>query len=239
MKKITHVSLLLVVAFGVSTVIGSSKALAITATSSASRSASDSAKSMIKEQVEKAIKQQANDPEVKGMALALKSQKFGIIGTLEKIIGSMLQVRSPKGSLRLIELDRSAVILNQSRQITKEDLELNAPVIVMGYKQSDDTLLARRVVISDDSIFGNKRQSITGKLSDMNTKQITLSLQNAQGNIYQAVKYSAKTQFLNTLGMTIKRTDMKTNDQIVAIFNGEATASASAVRVYSLAPISN
>lgn len=203
---------------------------------STSAAASDSAtKSIIKEQVEKALKQQANDPQVKGISESLRNQKFGVVGTLEKIVGSSLQIRSVKGTLRLVDLDRGAVIIRDQRQIAKEDLELNVPVIVMGYKQSDGTLLARRVVISDETAFGVKKASLYGTATEITAKAIGVQTFVKDKNTPFSIKLSNRTQFLNSLSSLIKRSDIKANDPLIAVFS-ESEASSAASKIYSLSP---
>lgn len=211
--------------------------LAKAATATGSASASDSAtKTMIKEQVEKAIKQQATDPQVKGMVDALKTQKFGVVGTLEKIVGSSLQVRSVKGTLKLIELDRGAVIIKDSKQIAKEELELNVPVIVMGYRQNDDVLLGRRLIISDETIFGTKRATLYGRVKDITTKLLSILSFAKGGDVTVPIKISSTTTYLNTIGGSVKRTDIKANDPVIAVFADAQAGSASAKRVFTLSP---
>ncbi len=196
--------------------------------------ATNSAVQNIKERVEKV--KQTTDPTVKGMMTALRQQKFGIVGTIEKIVGSSLQIRTPKGDTRLAELDRDATLLKGQRPITREDMELNTPVIIMGFRQKDETLLIRRLIIADESILGAKRATVYGTVSSVTTKLLTLLSFRDGVQVSVPIHLSAKTVFLNMLNTAIKRTDMKLSDPAISIFSDLDTATASAQRVYSLSP---
>ncbi len=197
------------------------------------QTASDSAMINIKQRVE--MVKQTTDPQVKGMMTALKQVKFGIIGTLDKIVGSTLQIQTPRGVIRLAELDRTAVVLKGSKPIAHEDIELNIPVIAMGFVQKDGSLLVRRLILSDDSLFGIKQAAIYGKVQSMTTKALNVNgFQNGQPTII-SIKFGTRTSYLNTLGNTIKRTDIKPQDPVIAVFSDEV-ATASAARIYSLSP---
>ncbi len=197
------------------------------------QSATDSAMINIKQRVE--MVKQTTDPQVKGMMTALKQVKFGIIGTLDKIVGSTLQIQTPRGVVRLAELDRLAIVLKGTKLIAHEDIELNIPVIAMGFVQKDGSLLVRRLILSDDSLFGTKRATVYGKVSTITTKAVDIhSYQNGQP-VTLSIKLGTKTSYLNTLGNTIKRTDIKPQDPVIAVFSDEV-ATASASRVYSLSP---
>ena len=209
-------------------------AFAITTPAPTTSSATNSALKNIKERVE--MVKQTTDPQVKGMIDSLKQSKFGVIGTLEKVVGSTLQIKTPSGLVRLAELDRGAVVMKGSKAIFREDIELNVPVIAMGYRQKDNSLLVRRLILADDTLLGTKRQSLYGKADTNTVKSIGLSIfQNGQPS-HAFIKISAKTLFFNTLDNAIKRADIKSNDPIVAILPMGDIASVSAQRVYSLSP---
>lgn len=196
--------------------------------------ATESVKQNIKERVEKI--RQTTDAEVKGMMEALKSEKFGIIGTLEKIVGSSLQVRSWRGALRVIELDKSATLLKGKTTVVKDDLELNSPVILMGLRDRDNTLIGKRLLLTDESIFPTKRTTIYGKLSAITTKDLTLTSRKDGSMQPVTVKLATKTVYLNSIDGVMKRTDNKPGDPLIVVLPPEVTATVSAIRVYNLAP---
>lgn len=206
-----------------------------TAPSTQPQTATDSAMKNIKERVE--MVKQTTDPQVKGMITALKQPKFGIIGTLDKIVGSTLQIKTARGTLRLVELDHNAVILRGQRPVARGDIELNAPVIAMGFRQTeDDSLLVRRLILADESLFGTKRTSVFGKVDALTTKLLTLKTFYGKTAVTLPLKIAAKTTYFNTLNDAIKRTDIKVGDPVIAILPEGDVASVSAQRFYSLSP---
>lgn len=202
------------------------------ATPTPNTTATDSAMKNIKERVE--MVKQTTDPQVKGMINALKQSKFGVIGTLEKVVGSTLQIKTPSGIVRLAELDHGAVIMKGSKPVAREDIELNAPIIAMGFRQPDNTLLVRRLILADDTLFGSKRTSFFGKVTVNTTKAFNiLTFQDGQ-SLSLPLKITTKTGFLNALDNSIKRTSIVQSDPVVAILPAGDIASVSAQRVYSL-----
>lgn len=187
----------------------------------------------IQQNVKDRIEKVSSDPTVQGLMTAMRSPKFGIIGTLEKVVGSTLQIKTVKDATRVIELDKTAVLLKDNKPILREDVELNSPIVVMGFHNEDETFLGRRLVVADDTIFPDKRLTILGKINTVTTKAINVATR-VNGQMQNAdIKISTKTAYYNLLDTTIKRTDLKPSDAIVAIIPGD-DASASATRVYSL-----
>jgi hypothetical protein len=185
----------------------------------------------IKDRVEK-IKQ-STDPEVKGMIDSMKQQKFGLIGTLEKVVGSTLQVRTLKGQTRVVEVDPDATLLKNSKAIPRSDLELNSSVIIMGYINTDQTYIGRRLIITDDQLIAPSRATLLGRFQTSTTKIVTmLTRQNNEFSAKQ-IQIGTKTSFLNTLKNPIKRTDLLKDDPLVVVF-ADKEATGSATRIYSL-----
>jgi hypothetical protein len=196
-----------------------------------STSASDSVKQNIKERVEK-IKQ-TTDPAVNGLMTSLRSPKFGLIGTLEKIVGSTFQIRNFRGKVHVVEMDKTATLLKNQKTIKREEIELNSPVLVMGYRENDDLYLTRRLVITDDATMPSTNVTLLGKFISSTTKGIKMQTRINNELTDYDMKISAKTSFLNTLNSAIKRTELKENDMLVAILPDNQSSS-SAIRVYSL-----
>lgn len=211
------------------------KALSTPPTSDPSSTASISSEQIrqnIKQRLEKI--QQGTDPQVEGMMTSLKQHTFGVVGTLEKNVGSTLQIKTYKGDDRVIEMDKDAIMLKNGKEITKSDLELNTPVIVMGYVDSDSTYIGRRLVITDETVFPVPRETIFGKIVSLITRSISLLTHN-QGSIDTLnFKLLTKTLYFDSIGQPIKRTDLLINDNVVLVLDTDPTASTSADRVYSL-----
>ncbi|PWU23857.1 hypothetical protein C5B42_01700 [Candidatus Cerribacteria bacterium 'Amazon FNV 2010 28 9'] len=185
----------------------------------------------IKDRVDK-LKQA--DPQVQGMMTQMQQQTFGFIGTLQKIVGSTLQIETVKHELRAVELDAGATLLKGSKSIGRSDIELNSPVLVMGLRQPNDVNDGTRLIIADDTIFPDTRTSIYGTFVSTTTKLLTIMTRMNGQVSSQDIHISSKTTYLNSLGNTIKKTDIKPQDPLIIVLPDE-TASSAALRVYSLA----
>lgn len=212
--------------------ISSTQINAVTSTGSAVTTASPSALKNIKERVEKVM--QTADPQIKGLVSNLKQSRFGITGSLEKIVGSTLQIRNTKGQLRVAELAPDAVLLKGTKPITREELELNSPAIIMGLRGDDQSLQVRRLVILETTPIDPQRLTLFGKVTSIKSNQISISNQIGGTLSSHTLAITSKTSYFNTLDNKIKRTDIVQNDLVVLVTSPEA--STSALRVYSLSP---
>lgn len=197
------------------------------------QTATESVQLNAKERMDKLMK--SPDPEVQGLVTQMQSTKFGFIATLEKIVGSSLQLQTVNGSQKIVELDKQAVLLKNQKAISRSDIELNSPIIIMGYLDTNGVYLGRRLIIADDTIYPAKRNTVYGTITSLTTKILSIATKTDVGNSLD-IKLTSKTTYFNTLGNTIKRTDLKLQDPIIAILPDGPIATASALRIYSLSP---
>lgn len=183
----------------------------------------------IKERVRKV--RENSDPAVMGVKTVLQTT-FGIIGTLQKVVGSTLQVQSYQGKIKVIELDRNAIIVQGNRTVTKEEVELNTPVLVMGDISQDQSLLGKRVIISDATIFPSRRSTTAGTYEQSTTRALTFTPSYPPDSERKNVTLTNKTTFYNKLHQTIRRTDIKRDDQIIVVTSADNESTA--LRVYDL-----
>lgn len=186
--------------------------------------------STIKERVQKVIE---SENSVAGVESSAQSS-FGIIGTLEKNVGSTLQIRSVQGKLRIVELDRSAVFLQNGRAITREELELNRPVVITGSLDGNGAYVGKRLVVSDDKIFPKERVTIWGTLLASTTKSLTLDILGKNQGTQTVIPVTTLTRYYNIVDQTIRRTDLKPSEEVVIVLPPGESATVSAQRVYSL-----
>ncbi len=184
----------------------------------------------IKERVQKVLN--SDDSKVNG---ATTKTTFGIVGTLEKSVGSTLSIRSYNGQTRIVEVFKDAVIISANKQITKEELELNTPIVVMGTLDDNQTYTGKRIIVADDSVFPSTRTSTWGKVVSLTTRSIVLTPQSSTDTTSVTLPISTQTKYYNIADQAIKRTDLKPDDEIVVIAVQSQVATASALRVYSLA----
>lgn len=106
--------------------------------------------------------------------------KLGWIGRITEIssIGFEIQPDDENEEVRPIILSDEATIINQNRQtINFSDLEVNNRVIAMGYKQIDNSLDCRRVIITDQP-EPIQRQSIFGSIIEKAEQEEILLIRN-------------------------------------------------------------
>ncbi len=184
----------------------------------------------LKERVQRVL--EAN-PQIRGSQSSDQST-FGLVGTLEKIVGSTMQIRTYQQKNRVVEVAKEAVFLKSNKPIQKEELELNTPVIVMGTIE-DNTYIGRRFIVTDDTIFPTARQTIWATAISTTTRNITVSLFGASEGSQATFPINTQTSYVNLLGTKIVRGDIKPSTEVILVIPGsDATATASARRVYSL-----
>ena len=192
---------------------------------------SDSAKQSIRDRIEKV--KNTNDPQVQGAMTNLRTPKFAFVGTLEKIVGQNLQIKTYKGTVQIVELDKQSVLLKNNKTIKFEDLELNSNVIVMGFRL-ESAYLGKRLIITDEGVIPPKRATIFGKVKLNQNKSILISTFASPNLLDLEIAINTKTKYFNLIDNTIKKTDFKPNDSLIAVFTGDYTATTSAIRIYSL-----
>lgn len=179
------------------------------------------------------VKQQV-DEKVKGTTTNAKTV-FGFIGTLEKTVSTSLQVRTYEEKLRVIELDKDATLLKDAKAIPWADVELNSPVLVMGFfDPSSGVYQGRRLIVLGTAVTTPNQTSLAATFSTSTTKALTVN-QTTNGQTSETkIPITSKTQYFNRVSAVIKRTELRSGDKLVVIEAENATASSSALRVYSL-----
>lgn len=192
----------------------------------------ESVQNNIKDRVEKIMK----NPTTVKSADTTGDENFGVVGTLEKMVAQTLQVRTANNGIRIIELDKQAVILRDQKLIDKEELELNSWIIVMGTIDPSKGHVGKRVLVTSSSVTPAKRQTILGVYQSSTSKNLSLIKGVSGFASKETFLYSTKTTFLNILGQTIKRSDIKENDKLLLILPEQQDATPPAKRVYNLTP---
>lgn len=191
---------------------------------------SDPVTETLKERVQKVLSAESTNTE--GSLNQIGS--FAFVGTLEKIVGSTVQLSTVANESKVCELDKSTKIFRQNKAIGREEIELNSPVVVIGIKDSDGVLRVQTLRIVDESIYPSKRQTILGTFQTLTTKSLTVSLlgMNAGGSVGYPV--TTKTAFLDNLGGKLDKKTFVNGQKILVVLPQTQTATASAMRVFSL-----
>jgi hypothetical protein len=198
--------------------------------SSSSATPTDPVTETLKERVQKVLSAQSSDSEGSLSAIG----NFAFVGTLEKVVGSTVQIMTIANESKVCELDKTTKIYRQNKTIGKEEIELNSPVIIVGNKDSSGVLHVSSLKIVDDSIFPTKRQTIVGTISALSTKSLTLSLLGVNMGANVAYPTSTKTAFLDSLGAKLDKKTFVVGQKVLMVLPQTQTASASALRIFSL-----
>lgn len=206
-----------------------SLAVVLPAPASAQTSIDEEVTNTIKEHVQRVIE---SGSKVAGTSTELKT--FAIVGTLEKSIGSSLQIKSYAGPMRVVELAKDVVFVRANKPIQKEDLELNSPVMVLGTMDDSETYLGKRVIVSDESIFPTKRKAIWLSFNSSTTRVLKARSLGENGGQNIDIPLTSTTQYLNILGEKINKTTIQSTDPLIVILPETTNATASARKIYTL-----
>lgn len=185
----------------------------------------------LKERVQQVLEKQ--DGSVAGVQ-TLASNTFGFVGTLDKIVGSTLQITTFAGDSRIAELDKTAVVTRQGKLITHEEIELNSTIIATGVKDTDDSYKIKKMSLVTDTIFPTKRQTILGIYASLTTRSILFTPTGSGDGLTTTTPITTRTSFLDILGNKIDRKLLKAPEQIVVVLPEQTTSTVSAIRVYKL-----
>lgn len=190
----------------------------------------------LKDRVQKVL--QNGEGKVEGSSTTQKST-FGLVGNLQKVVGSTLQIATIPGPTRIVEIDRGATFLRAGKPIKLEDVELNSPVTATGVFDQDGTYHVRRLTALNDALTQTPRTTIYGTIQAMTSKAFTLSVIAGTTNAPQWVlPYTSKTAYYDLLDTKIEKKYIKVNQTVVAVVDGELTATSSALRLYVTTPVS-
>lgn len=162
---------------------------------------------------------------------------FGLIGTLQKVVGSTLQIVTIQGTTRIVELDKGATIIRAGKMIKFEDVELNSPVLATGIFDTDGTYHVRRLTTQTELPVPTKRLTILGTMQTLSPSKLALNVTAGMTLPQVVLPYTSKTTFYDLLGSKIDKRYVKAGQQILVVIAGEYSASASATRIYTLSPI--
>lgn len=149
---------------------------ATVATPSATQTASPSAspedekvkeiRDVVKEKVQEKIQEIKN-----------KIEKKGYVGILTEMTDSTLTLQTLTGE-KMVQIASQAAIIGTSRkEIKAKDLEIDQKVICMGVLDENNFLVAKRiVVVAPPKQTPPKRQAFIARISDINSKTKTLTL---------------------------------------------------------------
>lgn len=191
----------------------------------------DSLTQTLKDRVQKVM--QSDDPQVAGTITEQKTT-FGLIGTLEKIVGSTVQIKTYQGQTRIAEVDRAAVISRLGKVIAYEELELNSSVIASGSLDQNGEYRVKSLRIVEDSVFPTRRLTLLGTLDTITTRALSFTPIVAIEGAPTNVTLSTRTTYMDILGQKVTRSLLKSGQQIVTVLPEGGTATSSALRVYSL-----
>lgn len=183
----------------------------------------------IKEHVQRVIE---SGSKVAGTSTEVKT--FAIVGTLEKSVGSSLQIKSYAGPMRVVELAKDVVLLKANKPIQKEELELNSPIMVLGTLDESEAYVGKRVVVSDESIFPTKRKAIWLSFNSSTTRLLKARSLGENGGQNIDIPITSGTQYVNILGEKINKATIQSTDPLIVILPETTAATASAKKVYSL-----
>jgi len=218
MKKLILIAIIFLTGFTSVTVAHAQEA----ATSSGD-SITETLKNLVKETAQK----------VQG-AVTEQKTTFGLFGTLDKVVGSTVQIKSYTGPVRIAEVEKNAVITRLGKTITYEEIELNSPVIASGTLDQNGEYRIKTLRIVTDSIFPTKRQTLLGTFVSQTTKAVNSIAIGQQAGTPASVTITSKTAFLDILGQKIDKKTLKANQQILTVLPDGGTATASALRIYNL-----
>ncbi len=189
----------------------------------------------LKDRVQKVL--QSDEGKVEGLTSTQRTT-FGLVGNLQKVVGSTLQIATVTGPTRIVELDKAAVILRQGKPITNEEVELNSPVLATGVFDQDGTYHVLRLTALSDAYVPTKRVTILGTLQAITTKAMTVSVLAGADDSQLSLPITTRTTYYDLLDTKIDKRFVKVNAQIVAIMPDPLTATSSALRVYVTSPVS-
>lgn len=188
----------------------------------------------LKDRVQKVL--QSESGKVEGTSTNARTT-FGLIGTLQKVVGSTLQIVTVQGTTRIVELDKGATILRAGKVIKFDDVELNSPVLATGMFDSDGTYHVKRLTTLSELPTPTKRVTVLGTLQTLAPSKLALNVTAGMTLPQLSLPYTSKTAFYDLLGTKIDKKNVKVGQQLLTVIAGEYTASASAARVYVLSPI--
>jgi RNase P/RNase MRP subunit p29 len=127
---------------------------------------------------DKAIEiREAVEKRVQGTVKKFSEEKIGISGNLIKTTCNTLTLESDTKEY-LVNIATDATIINTKRKSTTiEDLELEKPILALGYSDSNGQILAKRIV-QVEKLNKTEKEVIFGVVSDLSRDEKILTIKN-------------------------------------------------------------
>ncbi|MBI5150987.1 MAG: hypothetical protein HZA34_00245 [Candidatus Pacebacteria bacterium] len=191
---------------------------AATATISANTTATRSAVDRVKEILEETEQIQN------------QRKRRALVGMVERVTTESLSLKTLKGEQIIKLLPEKTTILStpKPQPMQVQDIEIGGYAIVMGYVNSDDVIEARRILVSSTILFPPKKKIVLGTVQNISSSTLTL-LTRMQKE--EKISLSKKTVYEDKQGESLKRTEVREDDEVLVIFRNADDASASATVV--------
>ncbi len=171
-------------------------------------------------------------------SIVTEDQKKGWAGTITSVNNTNFEISQGEQS-RTVTLNEEIKIINQNREeISFEDLEEEQYVLAMGYEKIDNTLNARRIVVSE-AYQPRKKTSVHGKIVNKANGEEIILIQNSEQE-YELI-FDSDTEINQRTESDIEEIDyqnLTTDQEIIAVIepaDGE-TNSFNAIEILVITP---
>lgn len=156
-----------------------------------------------------------------------ETNKKAVLGKIIELTTNTLSIEY-NNQLRPINLDQSISIIDANRNKASLDkLKIGQDILLMGIENSsDNSFLAKRIVVTDTSKLQIKKTVSFGKIVDVSKSSSIMTLvPNHNKNTLFQIKLDNKTEYLTSDSQKIKSTDIKSGHRVVAILKPEEKTS--------------
>jgi hypothetical protein len=147
------------------------------------------------------------------------SVKKAMIGKIIELTANTLSVEY-NSQLRPIQLDPAVSIIDANRNKSSlEKLKIGQDILLMGIENSsENTFLAKRIVVTDTSKLQIKKTVTFGKIVDISKSSSIMTLiPNHNKNTLFQIKLDVKTEYFTNDSQKLKATDIKSGHRVIAI----------------------
>jgi len=165
----------------------------------------------LKDRIEKIVQEKSE--QIKGTMDELSKQKKGFIAEVERVSEETITLKNNKGTT-IIPIDEQVTLVKKQKQIELDQIAIGDWAIVMGYME-DDTLSARRIVFSAESLMPKSPIVDLGSIKAITAKKLDFKPRIKEETVTLTI--NSKTNFEDYEGNEAKLSDFSEDIQCLIV----------------------
>jgi len=148
-----------------------------------------------------------------------QGQKRAFVGKVLEVNETSLSLNTKNGEKQVNVTGETNILGVDRKEISLEDIEAGQFAIAMGYLDENETLEAKRIILTEKPTPPN-REAAVGRVTDISQEEKVFTIKNEKKNLVYMIEATSKTTITKKIDGEIEKVkfeDIEENDYLVAI----------------------